>query len=64
MFKELWPSTLQLTRPAKASWMGAFAANGACWKCWSMASAPARMPISTSAPTVSAMDKPATDQTE
>ena len=39
-------------------------ASGASRKCWSMASAPARMPISTSAPTVSAMDRPATDHTE
>ncbi|MNR15385.1 hypothetical protein D3C85_1319170 [compost metagenome] len=64
MFSEFCPSTLQLTRPDSASWTGAFDANGACWKCWSIASAPARMPISTSAPTVSAIDRPATDQTE
>ncbi|KAG0771542.1 hypothetical protein G6F22_016385 [Rhizopus arrhizus] len=52
------------TKPASASWIGAFEANGACWKCSSIASAPARMPSSTSAPTVNAIDRPATDHTE
>ncbi|KAG1245885.1 hypothetical protein G6F68_014875 [Rhizopus microsporus] len=52
------------SKRALASWIGAFEANGACWKCSSIASAPARMPISTSAPTVNAIDRPATDHTE